>query len=275
MKKNPLKQSKKQQTAALQVSAAARNRRGFFTGALLFALTIAVYGQVRQFDFVNYDDPEYVTANWYVRQGVTANGIGWAMRSGEAANWFPLTRISHMLDVQLFGLNSGRHHFANVLLHALAAVLLYASLARATHARWPSAFVAFVFALHPLHVESVAWIAERKDVLSALFWMLALYAYVLYTERGGWERYALVLAAFALGLMAKPMIVTLPFVLLLLDFWPLRRMVGTSRGSLLLEKAPFFALSVAVSVIAWLAQQQAGAVKDLSSTPLGLRIENA
>jgi protein O-mannosyl-transferase len=276
MTKNRLKQNKKPATLKPQVPAARSDRyTGFFIGAALFALTIGVYAEARQFDFVNYDDPEYVTANPYVRQGVTATGIWWAMRSGEAANWFPLTRISHMLDVQLFGLNSGWHHCTNVLLHALAAILLYAFLARATHARWPSALVAFVFALHPLHVESVAWVAERKDVLSAFFWMLALYAYLRYVQKRGWQRYALVLTAFALGLMAKPMIVTLPFVLLLLDFWPLRRMSDTARGTLLVEKVPLFVLSLAASVIAWLSQQQAGAVKDLSSTPLDLRIENA
>src|ERR1022692_4008855 len=173
----------------------------------LFLATFAVYAQVRHFDFVNFDDPEYVTANQHVRTGITAANIAWAFTSGEAANWFPLTRLSHMLDCQMFGLRSGWHHLTNVLLHALAVLLLFAFLKRSTGRRWPSAWVALLFALHPLHVESVAWVAERKDVLSAFFWFLALWSYVR-------RHYWLTLLAFCLGLMSKPMVVTLPFVLL-------------------------------------------------------------
>jgi tetratricopeptide (TPR) repeat protein len=235
----------------------------------LFAATLLVYLQARTFDFVNYDDPEYVTQNSHVRAGITPEGLGWAFTSGDAANWFPATRISHMLDVQLFGLDSGWHHVTNILLHALAAMLLFAFLHLATQARWPSAFVALIFAVHPLHVESVAWVAERKDVLCAVFWFLALWAYVRYTARPDRGRYLLLLAAFGLGLMSKPMIVTLPFVLLLLDFWPLRRPPA------LREKLPLFALSAASAIVTVVVQKSSGAVEALATVPLGLRIENA
>ena len=150
---------------------------------MLFLATVAVYAPVLHFDFVNFDDPEYVTANPHVPKGLTPDGIVWALTSTEAANWFPVTRISHLLDGQLFGMHSGMHHLTNVVFHALAALLLFAFLDRATRARWPSAMVALLFALHPLHVESVAWVSERKDVLSAFFWFLALLLYVRYTEQ--------------------------------------------------------------------------------------------
>jgi len=249
----------------------------------LFLATFAVYAQVRHFDFVNFDDPDYVTGNLHVRNGITPNGIVWALTSGDAANWFPVTRLSHMLDCQLFGLRSGAHHLTSVLLHALAVVLLFAFLNRATRAHWPSAFVAFLFALHPLHVESVAWVAERKDVLSAFFWFLALWAYVRYAERPSLARYLLAFLPFCVGLMAKPMIVTFPFVLLLLDVWPLRRvrLSGAPEADtkhrllrLVWEKAPFFALSAAIAVATYAVQQHSGAVEALS-VPIGLRVENA
>ena len=235
----------------------------------LVAATFLVYFEARTFDFVNYDDPEYVTNNPHVREGLTWDGLGWALTSGEAANWFPVTRISHMLDVQFFGLDGGWHHLTNVVLHAAAAVFLFAFLRRATGARWPSAFVALIFALHPMHVESVAWVAERKDVLCALFWFVTLWAYVRYTERPGLARYLLVLAAFCLGLMSKPMIVTLPFVLVLLDLWPLRRAFS------LREKLPLFALSAASAIATIVVQGSSGAVESLYTVPLALRIENA
>jgi len=254
----------------------------------LFAATFTVYFQTSTFDFVNYDDPDYVTHNAHVRGGITADGLLWALTSGDATNWFPVTRISHMLDAELFGLRAGWHHLANVLFHALAAMLLFAFLQRATHARWPSAFVAMLFALHPLHTESVAWVAERKDVLCALFWFLALWAYVRYTERPGLARYSIVLFAFGLGLMAKPMIVTLPFLLLLLDFWPLRRGPATKKAderkqsrlrpgklSILLEKLPFFALSAAAAVTTIVVQKGSGAVEALATVPIALRLQNA
>ncbi len=251
--------------------------------ALLIA-TFAVYAQVRHFEFVNLDDSAYTSGNLLVRRGITLEGLKWALTSQDAANWFPATRISHMLDCQFFGLDSGWHHITNVLIHGLASLLLFLFLYRATGARWRSALVAFLFAVHPLHVESVAWVAERKDVLSAFFWFLTLWAYVRYTERLSANRYLLVLLSFCFGLMAKPMIVTLPFVLLLLDFWPLRRLSFQARAeaggkprtaAIILEKSPLLALSLAVSVITYLAQHRGGAVKTLTVFPIGLRFENA
>jgi tetratricopeptide (TPR) repeat protein len=237
----------------------------------LFVVTVALYLPVRRFDFVNFDDPEYITRNIHVRGGVTPQGLEWALTSGEAANWFPVTRLSYLLDSQFFGMRSGLYHLASVWWHALAAVLLFAFLARATHARWPSAWVAFVFALHPLHVESVAWVAERKDVLCAFFWFLALWAYVRYAERPDRGRYLAVLLWFGLGLMSKPMVVTLPFLLLVLDAWPLRRFSQAA----VREKIPFFVLAAISAVATYLVQQSSGAVKEIVRLPLGLRIENA
>ena len=239
---------------------------------LLFFATLAVYSQVRHFDFVNFDDPEYVTENNHVRAGLTWNGLAWAFTSYDAANWFPLTWLSHMADCQFFGLRGGWHHLTNVLLHALGTLLLFAVLKRMTGALWRSAFVAFLFALHPLHVESVAWVAERKDVLCAFFWFLTLWCYARYARQPGVGRYLLVLGGFCCGLMAKPMIVTLPFVLLLLDVWPLRR---ANRLAILWEKLPFFALAAGVSLATYFAQQHGHAVRSLGSLPAGLRIANA
>jgi tetratricopeptide (TPR) repeat protein len=249
----------------------------------LLVAVLAVYAPVRQFDFVNFDDPEYVGANPHVRHGITLPAIEWAFTSGEAANWFPVTRLSHMLDCQLFGVASGWHHLTSVVIHALATLLLFAFLRRATGARWPSAWVAFLFGLHPLHVESVAWIAERKDVLSAFFWFLALWAYVRYAEHPTPRRYLMVLLPFGLGLMAKPMIVTLPFVLLLLDIWPLGRAPSsgvTPRQArslwkkLLWEKLPFASLSCASAVITYLVQKSAGAAEAVNA-PWAARVGNA
>ncbi len=243
-------------------------RRNIWIYAGLLLAVFAAYLPVRSFDFVNFDDPDYVYSNAHVRQGLTASGIEWALTSTEIANWFPLTRLSHMLDVQIFGLDAGWHHLMNVLLHAIATLLLFAFLNRATGQRWPSAMVALLFAVHPLHVESVAWIAERKDTLAALFWFLALWAYVRYTEKPDAARYLLVLGAFCLGLLSKPMIVTLPFVLMLVDVWPLRR------GLRVREKIPFFALSAASAAVTYFVQAGSGAVQDLR-IPLGMRLENA
>ena len=244
----------------------------FLICVALLLVTFAVYGEVRRFDFVNYDDPDYTTANAHVRQGLTLKGLAWAITSHDAANWFPLTWVSHMLDCQLFGSESGWHHLHNVLLHLLAALFLFLFLKRATGARWRSALVAFLFALHPLHVESVAWVAERKDVLSAAFWFLTLWAYVWYARRPGWGRYLAVASCLCLGLMAKPMVVTLPFVMLLLDYWPLARLGQKRQQRVVWEKFPLLALSGIVSVITFVVQQHAGAVKAL---PLGTRAANA
>jgi len=236
---------------------------------VLLAASFALYAPVRHFDFVSFDDPEFVRDNPHVRQGLTAESAAWAFTSTESANWFPVTRLSFLLDAQLWGMRAGPQHLTSVLFHALAALCLFAFLHRATGARWRSAFVALLFALHPVHVESVAWVAERKDVLCAFFWFLALWAYVRYAERPGAGRYLLVLSLFCLGLMSKPMIVTLPLVLLLLDVWPLRRHAG--RG----EKLPFFALSAGIAAATYVAQKSSGAVGAWAAYPLGLRVENA
>jgi protein O-mannosyl-transferase len=189
----------------------------------LILATVVVYAQVGGFDFVVYDDGAHVFENPHVQAGLTPASIKWAFTAVVMSNWMPVTLLSHLVDAELFGMQSGMHHLMNVLFHALASLLLYAALHRATGARGMSAFVAFMFALHPLHVGSVAWVSERKDVLGALFWFLALYAYVRYAERPSLGRYALVAAAFCMGLMSKPMLVTFPFTLLLFDIWPLRR----------------------------------------------------
>ena len=225
----------------------------------------ALYAQVHNFQFMNYDDPDYVLENPHVRAG----DAGWAFTSMEHANWFPITWLSHMLDVELYGLRSGAHHLTSVAIHALSALLLFGLLRKITGERWPSAFVAFVFAAHPLHVESVAWIAERKDVLCALFFIFTLWAYARYVERPGAMRYAVMLVAFAFGILSKPMIVTLPFVVLLMDVWPLRRF---SR-KVWVEKIPLFGLSAVACSIAYVAQRRGGAVS--SQLPFGLRLENA
>jgi Flp pilus assembly protein TadD len=252
------------------VAAPATGRATDFGIVILLVVAIfTAYGQTLHFGFVNYDDPDYVTANVHVRAGITADSVAWAFRHSFAGNWFPITWLSHMLDFELFGLDSGLHHLTSVTIHALAALLLFAVLRRVTRSRWPSAMVAALFALHPLHVESVAWIAERKDVLSAFFWMLTLYAYSSYVARPGPARYALTLLAFCFGLMAKPMLVTLPLVLLLLDYWPL------ARGLRLLEKLPFLALSAAASVITYVVHREAGATASLDIFPLAVRLENA
>ena len=235
----------------------------------LLVAIFAVYGQVGRFDFTSYDDPLYVSENLHVQAGLTFESIKWAGTAVVASNWMPVTLFSHMLDCQLFHLQSGMHHLMNVVFHVLSTLLLFFTLKRATGDRGASAFVAAVFALHPLHVESVAWVAERKDVLSTFFWFLALYAYVRYAESPSLRRYLLVAAPFALGLMAKPMLVTFPFTLLLFDLWPLRRV---QFPRIVWEKLLLIALAAAVSVVTFLVQQSTAAVK---SFPLPVRIENA
>jgi Flp pilus assembly protein TadD len=236
---------------------------------LLAAAVFLTYSRVLHFDFVTFDDPEYVTANPHVQAGLSLAGVAWAFGSAAAGSWFPLTWLSHMLDCELFGLASGWHHFTNVWIHALSTLLWFAMLKRITGARWKSALVAFLFGLHPLHVESVAWVCERKDVLSALFWVLTLWAYAGYVGRPGRGRYVLTLFLFCLGLMAKPMLVSLPIVLLLLDRWPFRR------GVQILEKLPFFAASAAVSVVTYLVHRSAGALASFEVVPVTARFENA
>ena len=278
---------------------------------LLALVTLLVYLPVRHYAFVNFDDPDYVTENPMVQAGLTWSGCQWAFTTWHASNWHPLTWLSHMVDWQLFGLNAGGHHLVNVLFHATNAVLLFLLLLRLTSALWQSALIAALFAWHPLHVESVAWVAERKDVLSAFFGLLTLMAYVRYAQSrskvegrgsradiavqaldsrllgaakrsgdGSTRDYLLVLFFFACGLMSKPMLVTLPFVFLLLDYWPLQRLpdfeLRISRWSRLVwEKWPFFALAAASCVVTFIAQKRGEAVVSLGGYPLSSRIANA
>lgn len=265
-----MKTSRRQRPKPVEpVLPASRPSSDLWIFLFLMAAVFAAYWQTLHFDFVDYDDPAYVTQNVYVNAGITWHGIAWAFTHSLAGNWFPLTCISHMLDCQFFGLDAGLHHLTNVCFHVLATLLLFAVLRRITLARWPSAMVAALFALHPLHVESVAWIAERKDVLSAFFWMMTLWAYAKYVARPGWARYALTLLMFALGLMAKPMVVTLPLVLILLDYWPF------ARGFRILEKLPFLGLSAVASVVTYVVHKNVAAVVSLESLPIGPRIRNA
>jgi hypothetical protein len=236
--------------------------------AFLVLAVAVVFAQTVNFGFVNYDDDKYVYENPHVRRGVTADGIAWAFTSNHASNWHPLTWLSHMLDCELYGLHAGGHHLTNVGLHALTAVVLFLVLWRMTLGLWPSAFVAAVFAVHPLRVESVAWIAEQKDVLSGLFFMLTLWAYLGYVRhRFSLTRYLSVIILFALGLMSKPMLVTMPFVLLLLDYWPLGRLQATWRR-LIVEKIPLLLLAAASCLATMLAQQHAVVTLDELSLPL-------
>jgi tetratricopeptide (TPR) repeat protein len=239
----------------------------------LALVTLAVFAPATRFQFTTYDDPDFVTANPVVQAGFTKEGFEWVWRSEVARNWHPVTMLSHMLDCQLFGVKPWWPHLVNILLHAANAVLLFHLLRRMTGALWRSAFVAALFALHPLHVESVAWIAERKDVLSTLFWFLATLAYVRYAENAKPKFYALALSLFAIGLMCKPMLVTFPFALLLLDYWPLRRRKSIS--FLLLEKVPFILLSAVLCVVTYSIQQHGGSVQTVNNLPMGFRVGNA
>ena len=252
----------------------------------LAVLTWVVFGQLLQYDFINYDDPRYVYENTNITNGLTIGGIAWAFTHIHSMNWHPLTTISHMLDCQLYGLKPGAHHFTNVLLHSIVAILLFLVLQQMTGGPsrtgsiWRSAFVAAVFAIHPLRVESVAWIAERKDVLSGVFFMLTLLTYIRYVRVPSIGHYLTVIFMFAIGLMCKPMLVTLPFVLLVLDYWPLKRVrsqnseLRSQRNllALVVEKLPLVALSVVSSVVTFAAQR--GAVGWTEQLPVLARINN-
>jgi tetratricopeptide (TPR) repeat protein len=252
----------------------------------LVLVTAAVYAPVRHHAFLSYDDVDYVVDNPHVTAGLTRDGLIWAWTGVHQATWHPLSTLSHMLDCQLFGLDAGWHHLGNVVLHVLNTLLLFAVFARMTAQPWRSACVAALFALHPLHVESVAWVSERKDVLSTFFGMLTLWSYVAYAKRPGRLRYAAVLAAYVAALLSKPMVVTLPFVLLLLDWWPLRRITvpenagrvgATGRlplRTLLLEKLPLLVLAAGVGVITVIVQNRATAVVPLNVSPLVDRLAN-
>ena len=261
----------------------------FWICLLLVLATATVYYQVVKFDFINFDTDQYVYENSYVMEGLTVGSINWAFHTMHLSNWHPLTWLSHMLDVEMYGMDAGRHHLTNMLFHIANSLLLFVILKQITVAKWRSAIVAALFALHPLHVESVVWIAERKDLLSTFLGLLAIMSYARYMQRPGIRDYLLTVLFFILSLMAKPMMVTLPFILLLLDYWPLRRFhfdrSGTSKGrqkaslsspiSLVIEKIPLFILSAASSIITIHAQNIGGSTASLTAVPLQLRIENA
>jgi tetratricopeptide (TPR) repeat protein len=250
--------------------------------------TLLVYFQVGTFEFDNYDTAKYVYNNNQVKAGLTAKGIKWAFTTFYFSNWHPLTWLSHMLDVQLYGLDPGRHHLTNVLFHIANTLLLFGVLRRMTGKLWQSGFVAALFALHPLHVESVVWVAERKDLLSTIFGLLVLWSYTRYVQNPGVGRYVAVMLFFILGLMTKPMMVTLPFVLLLLDYWPLRRLhfesankveqpakQGSTRWFLVVEKLPLFIVSAASCIVTIYAQKSGDSIVPLDAYPLLFRISNA
>jgi len=259
----------------------------------LAAATCAVYAQVRSFDFVNFDDQEYVTRNHHVNTGLSRSNVIWALTESHSCNWHPLTWISHMLDCEIADLHAAWHHMVNVLFHALNTLLLFLLVRQITGAVWRSAFVAAAFALHPVHVESVAWISERKDVLSTFFWLLTMIAYARYAQKPSIGRYVLTMLFLALGLMSKPMLVTLPVILLLMDYWPLGRLNLSSRAQhndegyqqnctfpspraairLCLEKVPFLALCVISSGVTLLVQSQTRAPFD--GLPIHIRLANA
>lgn len=254
----------------------------------LVTATLVFYNPAAHSGFITFDDDVYIVNNPHVRVGITWSTVKWAFTTFYAANWHPLTWLSHALDCQLFGLNPAGHHYVSLLFHAASAVLLFLLLEESTAMAWPSLLAAAIFALHPLNVESVAWASERKNVLSMLFFLLSLLAYTRYVRRGGIWHYVAVNACFLLGMMSKPQIVTLPFVLLLLDYWPLKRMFGQGRrlsgqnpgttsrlSSLLLEKVPLFAIALAGSIVTMKAQRSGEAVRTLAEFSLKARLENA
>jgi len=248
----------------------------YLIAAILLAVTFVAFYQTLGHDFIRfYDDDEYVVKNPMVSAGLTKEGIVWAFTKSHSANWHPLTWMSHMLDCRLYKLNPMGHHLTSLLFHIANVLLLFWVLTLMTRSLWRSGFVAALFAIHPLHVESVAWVAERKDVLSTFFWILTMLAYVWYVRRPGIGRYLLVALAFVMGLMSKPMLVTLPFALLLLDYWPLGRLRSGNARKAVLEKAPLWGLSIASSIITYAVQQKAGAVAMLGQFPVAVRIGNA
>ncbi len=264
--------------------------RKYYVLLICLVLTLAttvVFCQVCTYDFVNYDDPLYVYENPNIQAGITLKTIKWAFTTSHVSNWHPLTWLSHMLDWRLFGYNPAGHHLTNLVFHIANTLLLFIVLKRMTNTLWPSAFVAALFALHPLHVESVTWVSERKDVLSTFFWMLTMWAYVRFVSRPKIASYLLVALFLALGLMAKPMLVTLPFVLLLLDYWPLDRFSLTvgpkcrnahtkySLSYLLIEKCPLFAMALISCIVTFIAQKKGGAVVTTEYYNFSVRLANA
>jgi tetratricopeptide (TPR) repeat protein len=299
-KKTALVAATKRQSAVAVHEHIRLERTDVFILLGLALVTFAIYAQVSGHQFITLDDPTYIRENHMVNRGVTLAGLAWAFTTFHAANWHPLTWISHMIDCQLFGTNAGRHLLVNTLIHAANTLLLFYFLLRTTRARWPSALVAALFALHPLHVESVAWASERKDTLCTFFGLLSLIAYVRYAQAPSISRYARVAIMLALGLLAKPMLVTWPFVMLLLDYWPLRRFAAVipsepeeSRGQrskltprdpstslatttkkLVVEKSPLVALVIASAIITFIAQSHGGTVRTFAAAPVAFRLSN-
>lgn len=263
---------------------------GIMASLLLAAIVLVLYWPVTGYDFIAMDDKLYLLENPDIQKGISRQGISWAMTTLYTTNWHPLTWLSLMADYELYGLNAAGYHVSNLLLHILNTLLLFLVLRRMTGETWKCLTVAALFAVHPLNIESVAWIAERKNLLSTLFWILTLFAYVRYAERPGWPRYMQALFFFALGLMAKPMLVTLPFILLLVDYWPLRRFSSMDRWddtgradtavhssvlrSLFKEKIPFFLLSLCSGLITLYAAKIGGTIKSIADFSLSVRIGN-
>lgn len=249
--------------------------------AIISLLVVVAYSKILNNNFIGYDDDKYVTENIHVQQGISKDSVLWAFSSFHASNWHPVTWLSHMLDVELYGMNAGGHHFSSLLLHLINSLLLFFVLKNMTGAPLRSCAVALLFAIHPLHVESVAWVAERKDVLSTFFWLLTTWSYIRFVRTKKRDAYLLAILFFLLALMAKPMAVTLPFALLLLDYWPLQRFckndseIHARTTQLLYEKIPFFFLSIASSSITFFAQKHGDAVAGLAEYPLQMRIANA
>lgn len=247
----------------------------FLICLLLAAITLAAYWPVLDSGFVGFDDEYYVTRNLQVQKGLTWQSLGWAFASFDCTNWHPITWISHMIDYELYGLNPTGHHLTGLMLHLANVLLLFWVLLALTSSQGKSAVVAALFAVHPLHVESVAWVSEHKDVLSTLFWLLTTLGYTAYARRGGTGGYALVVGLFALGLMAKPMLVSLPIVLLILDWWPLQRTGNVPGRKLVLEKLPLALMAAASCVVTYLAQTGGPEVGRLGHISLAIRIDNA
>ncbi len=263
------------------------NSRHFviFIAIMLTISILSLYWRVQNYDFINLDDPVYVTANYQIQSGIDLTTISAAFTDLNTSNWHPVTMMSHMLDWQMFGANAGSHHWTNVMIHIFNTTLLFILFRIMTGALWRSAFVAALFAIHPLNVESVAWISERKNVLSTFFFVSSVLLYVWYLKFPDWKRYLLLLVSFTFGLMSKPMLVTLPFVLLLLDYWPLNRWkIDSERDNqprinktynLIIEKIPLFAFSAISSCITIYAARDAGTVYNFDALPFGSRISNA
>ncbi len=261
-------------------------RYSMFFCLILIGVTLGIFWQTGDHQFINFDDPLYVTDNPNVKVGITGKNLAWAFTSTAASNWHPVTWLSHMVDVEVFGLSPRGHHLTSVFIHTASTVLLFLLLAQITMAPWQSLFAAALFALHPLHVESVAWVAERKDVLSGFFWLLTLLLYSRYVKRPDRIQYLLVFFSLAAGLMTKPMLVTLPLVMILLDYWPLDRFrSGASPRpflsaygtlpTLVKEKLPFFALSLLSGAVTVFAQRSGGTISSLEAVTLSNRIGNA